>query len=126
MADVSSDRSVKRCKGAELVSPGEVLQMDCGSGFEGRSARSQRHPGPSLPSQRPVRGLLGDATGRVTSTFMSHTRIRTGRPDWPPAYQTRRLETCTVRWRRALEITPKFAAPRLSAGMSKNGVLAAL
>ena len=37
--------------------------------------RSQRHPRPALLiSQRPLRGLLGEPTGRLTSPSMSRTR----------------------------------------------------
>ena len=36
------------------------------------SRRRRHHLSPMLPSQRPVRGLLGGATGRVTPTSTSH------------------------------------------------------
>src|SRR5205814_591171 len=39
--------------------------------------RSQRHSGPALlPSQRPLRELLGEPTRRLTFTSMSHTLSR--------------------------------------------------
>ena len=74
-------------------------------------ARRQRHHRPALlPSQRPVRGLLGGAPRGLTSTSMSHTH------DPSP-----RAEASSARYAMSPEALWACRAPP-SAGEERNGI----